>query len=69
MEKNALIALNYTDTMRFVILPQAILIYLQTRNQRHAQMSSLFSDYMQELTRRANELVVTEYRPPEFIRY
>ena len=63
------ISLNYTDTMRFVILPQAIrrvlpalgnqLVYMR-------KMSSLVSVIgMQELTRKANELVVTEYRPLE----
>ena len=55
--------------MRFIVLPQAIrrilpplgnqLIYM-------LKMSSLISVIgMQELTRRANELVVTEYRPLE----
>ena len=63
------ISLNYRNTMRYVILPQAIkrifpalgkqLVYM-------LKMSSLGSVIgMQELTRRANELVVTEYRPLE----
>ncbi len=63
------IGLNYVDKMRYVVLPQAIrrilpplgnqLIYM-------LKMSSLVSVIgMTELTRRANELVVTEYRPLE----
>ena len=65
---NAL-GLTYFQRMRFIVLPQAIrrilprlgnqLIYM-------LKMSSLISVIgMQELTRRANELVVTEYRPLE----
>ena len=63
------VSLRYADTMRFVILPQAIrrimpalgnqLVYMM-------KMSSLVSVIgMQELTRKANELVVSEYRPLE----
>jgi len=63
------LGLNYFQSMRFIVLPQAIrrilpplgnqLIYM-------LKMSSLISVIgMQELTRRANELVVTEYRPLE----
>ena len=63
------ISLNYRDTMRYIILPQAIrrilpafgnqLVYMM-------KMSSLVSVIgMQELTRKANELVVSEYRPLE----
>ena len=63
------ISLNYRDTMRYVILPQAIrrirpalgnqLVYM-------LKMSSLVSVIgLQELTRKANELVVSEYRPLE----
>ena len=63
------IALNYTDTMRFVILPQAIRRILPALGNQLVymlKMSSLVSVIgMQELTRRANELVVTEYRPLE----
>ena len=61
--------MTYFQRMRFIVLPQAIrrilpplgnqLIYM-------LKMSSLISVIgMQELTRRANELVVTEYRPLE----
>ena len=63
------ISLNYTDTMRFVILPQAIrrgLPALGNQLVYMLKMSSLVSVIgMQELTRKANELVVTEYRPLE----
>ncbi len=63
------IALNYRDTMRFVILPQAIKRILPALGNQLVymlKMSSLVSVIgMQELTRRANELVVTEYRPLE----
>ena len=63
------VALSYTDTMRFVILPQAIRRILPALGNQLVymlKMSSLVSVIgMQELTRRANELVVTEYRPLE----
>lgn len=63
------IALNYRDTMRFVILPQAIRRILPALGNQLVymlKMSSLVSVIgMQELTRKANELVVTEYRPLE----
>lgn len=63
------ISLSYTDTMRFVILPQAIKRILPALGNQFVyvlKMSSLVSVIgMQELTRRANELVVTEYRPLE----
>ena len=63
------ISLSYTDTMRFVILPQAIKRILPALGNQLVymlKMSSLVSVIgMQELTRRANELVVTEYRPLE----
>ena len=63
------ISLSYTDTMRFVILPQAIRRILPALGNQLVytlKMSSLVSVIgMQELTRRANELVVTEYRPLE----
>ena len=55
--------------MRFVILPQAIKRILPALGNQLVymlKMSSLASVIgMQELTRRANELVVTEYRPLE----
>jgi glutamine transport system permease protein len=63
------ISLNYPDTMRFVILPQAIRRVLPALGNQLVymlKMSSLVSVIgMQELTRKANELVVTEYRPLE----
>jgi len=63
------ISLNYRDTMRFVILPQAIRRILPALGNQFVymlKMSSLVSVIgMQELTRKANELVVTEYRPLE----
>ncbi len=68
-EAAAAISLNYRDTMRFVILPQAIKRILPALGNQLVymlKMSSLVSVIgMQELTRRANELVVTEYRPLE----
>jgi polar amino acid transport system permease protein len=63
------ISLTYTDTMRYVILPQAIRRILPALGNQLVymlKMSSLVSIIgLQELTRRANELVVTEYRPLE----
>lgn len=63
------VSLNYKDTMRFVILPQAIKRILPALGNQLVymlKMSSLVSVIgMQELTRKANELVVTEYRPLE----
>ena len=63
------ISLNYWDTMRFVILPQAIRRILPALGNQFVymlKMSSLVSVIgLQELTRKANELVVTEYRPLE----
>jgi len=63
------ISLGYLDTMRFVILPQAIRRILPALGNQLVymlKMSSLVSVIgMQELTRKANELVVTEYRPLE----
>jgi len=63
------ISLSYRDKMRYVILPQAIKRILPALGNQLVymlKMSSLVSVIgMQELTRRANELVVTEYRPLE----
>ncbi len=63
------VSLGYVDTMRYVILPQAIRRILPALGNQLVymlKMSSLVSVIgMQELTRRANELVVTEYRPLE----
>jgi glutamine transport system permease protein len=68
-EASRSISLNYRDTMRYVILPQAIKRILPALGNQLVymlKMSSLVSVIgMQELTRRANELVVTEYRPLE----
>ena len=55
--------------MRYVILPQAIRLILPALGNQLVymlKMSSLVSVIgMQELTRKANELVVVEYRPLE----
>ncbi len=63
------IGLNYYDKMRYVILPQAIRRILPPLGNQLVymlKMSSLVSVIgLSELTRRANELVVTEYRPLE----
>jgi glutamine transport system permease protein len=63
------VALNYRDTMRYIILPQAIRRILPALGNQLVymlKMSSLVSVIgMQELTRKANELVVSEYRPLE----
>ncbi|MCS5606811.1 MAG: ABC transporter permease subunit, partial [Alphaproteobacteria bacterium] len=63
------VSLGYLDTMRFVILPQAVRRILPALGNQLVymlKMSSLVSVIgMQELTRKANELVVTEYRPLE----
>lgn len=63
------IGLNYTQTMRYVILPQAVRRILPPLANQFiyiVKMSAFASVIgMQELTRRANELVVTEYRPLE----
>ena len=63
------IGLNYMQTMRYVILPQAVRRILPPLANQFiyiVKMSAFASVIgMQELTRRANELVVTEYRPLE----
>lgn len=63
------LGLGYIDTMRFVILPQAIRRVLPPLGNQFVymlKMSSLVSVIgLMELTRRANELTVTEYRPLE----
>ena len=63
------IGLNYIQTMRYVILPQAIRRILPPLANQFiyiVKMSAFASVIgMQELTRRANEIVVTEYRPLE----
>jgi glutamine transport system permease protein len=69
VEASRALSLSYVDTMRYVILPQAIRRILPALGNQFVyvlKMSSLVSVIgMQELTRRANELVVTEYRPLE----
>jgi len=68
-EASHTISLGYIDTMRFVILPQAIRRILPALGNQLVymlKMSSLVSVIgMQELTRKATELTVTEYRPLE----
>lgn len=68
-EASKSLGLGYLATMRHVILPQAIKRVLPPLGNQFVymlKMSSLVSiiGYM-ELTRRANELTVTEYRPLE----
>ncbi|MCW5773327.1 MAG: amino acid ABC transporter permease, partial [Rhodospirillaceae bacterium] len=63
------VGLTRWQTMRFVVLPQAIRRVLPALGNQFVymlKMSSLLSVIgFQELTRRANELTVTEYRPLE----
>ncbi len=63
------IGLGYMDRMRYVVLPQAIKRVLPPLGNQLVymlKMSSLVSIIgMEELTRRANELVTAEYRPLE----
>lgn len=63
------LGLSYSDKMRYVILPQAIRRILPPLGNQLVymlKMSSLVSIIgLSELTRRANELVVSEYRPLE----
>lgn len=63
------LGLNYIQSMRYVILPQAIRRVMPPLGNQFVymlKMSSLVSVIgMMELTRRANELTVTEYRPLE----
>ena len=63
------LGLNYYQKMRLVILPQAIRRILPPLGNQFVymlKMSSLVSVIgLQELTRRANELTVTVYRPLE----
>jgi len=60
---------GFIDKMRFIVLPQAIRRVLPPLGNQFVYMlktSSLVSVIgLAELTRRANELVVTEYRPLE----
>jgi polar amino acid transport system permease protein len=63
------LGLNYSQKMRVIILPQAIRWILPPLGNQFVymlKMSSLVSIIgLQELTRRANELTVTVYRPLE----
>ena len=63
------IGLNYFNKMRYIILPQAIRRILPPLGNQFVymlKMSSLVSVIgLADLTRQANELVVTEYRPLE----
>ena len=63
------ISLGYVDTMRYVILPQAIRRILPALGNQFiyvVKMSSLVAVIgAPELTRKANELIVTEYRALE----
>ena len=63
------ISLSSTDTMRYVILPQAIRRILPAMGNQFiyvVKMSSLVSVIgAPELTRKAGELIVTEYRALE----
>lgn len=68
-EASESIGLTWFDKMRFVILPQAVRRILPPLGNQFVYMlktSSLVSIIgLTELTRKANELVVTEYRPLE----
>lgn len=68
-EAASTVGLNYFQSMRYVILPQAIRRILPALGNQFAymvKMSALVSVIgLQELTRRANELIVTEYRALE----
>lgn len=68
-EASKSLGLGYFATMRYVILPQAIRRVLPPLGNQFVymlKMSSLVSIIgLLELTRRANELTVTEYRPLE----
>ncbi|MFT6772872.1 MAG: His/Glu/Gln/Arg/opine family amino acid ABC transporter permease subunit [Paracoccaceae bacterium] len=63
------LGLSWFQSMRLIVLPQALRLILPPLANQFAymiKMSALVSVIgMQELTRRANELVVTEYRPLE----
>lgn len=63
------LGLGWSQTMRLVVMPQAIKVILPALGNQFVyvlKMSSLLSVIgLQELTRRANELNVSEYRPLE----
>jgi len=69
LEASDSLGLGYVDRMRYVVLPQAIRRVLPPLGNQLVymlKMSSLVSVIgMEDLTRRANELVTAEYRPLE----
>ncbi|MBX2839206.1 MAG: amino acid ABC transporter permease [Gammaproteobacteria bacterium] len=69
LEASDSIGLGYIDRMRYIVLPQAIRRVLPPLGNQLVymlKMSSLVSVIgMEELTRRANELVTSQYRPLE----
>lgn len=69
IEASDSLGLGYIDRMRYVVLPQAIRRVLPPLGNQLVymlKMSSLVSVIgMEELTRRANEMVTAEYRPLE----
>ncbi len=69
IEASDSLGLGYFDRMRYVVLPQALRRVLPPLGNQLVymlKMSSLVSVIgMEELTRRANELVTAEYRPLE----
>ena len=69
LEASDSLGLGYIDRMRYVVLPQAIRRVLPPLGNQLVymlKMSSLVSVIgMEELTRRANELVTSQYRPLE----
>ncbi len=69
LEASDSLGLGYFDRMRYVVLPQAIRRVLPPLGNQLVymlKMSSLVSVIgMEELTRRANELVTSQYRPLE----
>ena len=69
LEASDSLGLGYIDRMRYIVLPQAIRRVLPPLGNQLVymlKMSSLVSVIgMEELTRRANELVTSQYRPLE----
>lgn len=69
LEASDSLGLGYVDRMRFIVLPQALRRVLPPLGNQLVymlKMSSLVSVIgMEELTRRANEMVTAEYRPLE----
>ncbi|MBU3737889.1 MAG: amino acid ABC transporter permease, partial [Rhodoferax sp.] len=63
------LGLSWAQQMRFIVMPQAIKVILPAMGNQFVyvlKMSSLISVIgLEELTRKANELNVTEYRPLE----